>query len=123
ALLTISIDCPRASENNCMPRSTSFGHSRQMTTHPKLSVVVPCYNEAECLNEFHKRMTAACIAASMSSYEIFVNDGSTGTSKSLIWPATMVIRSRSLLGFPTRGVVAFWQSMLTFGILQSCCQR
>jgi polyisoprenyl-phosphate glycosyltransferase len=41
-----------------------------------LSVVAPCYNEAEVLPEFYRRMSAACAQAA-DSYEIlFVNDGS-----------------------------------------------
>jgi polyisoprenyl-phosphate glycosyltransferase len=57
-----------------------------MITDTNLSVVVPCYNEAECLNEFHKRMTTACNAARVSSYEIiFVNDGSTDDSLKILF--------------------------------------
>ena len=49
-----------------------------MTDKIDLSIVVPCFNEQECLNEFHRRMTAACMAAEISSYEIvYVNDCST----------------------------------------------
>ena len=44
---------------------------------PKVSVVVPCYNEQETLPAFADRMTAACRAVAGASYEIiFVNDGS-----------------------------------------------
>ena len=46
-------------------------------TTPRLSVVVPCYNEAANLPLFIERMTAACHAAAGGSYEIIlVNDGS-----------------------------------------------
>ncbi|HEX7164581.1 MAG TPA: glycosyltransferase family 2 protein, partial [Trebonia sp.] len=51
---------------------------------PRLSVVVPCYNEAEGLRELHRRVTLACRAVLAcraeveSSYElVLVNDGST----------------------------------------------
>ena len=51
---------------------------------PRLSVVVPCYNEAESLRELHRRVTLACRAVLAcraeleSSYElVLVNDGST----------------------------------------------
>jgi polyisoprenyl-phosphate glycosyltransferase len=45
---------------------------------PQLSVVVPCFNESECINEFYRRASAACQAADLVAYEIvFVNDGST----------------------------------------------
>lgn len=44
---------------------------------PRLSVVVPCYNEAACLGLLHQRVTAACEAAVGSDYEIvLINDGS-----------------------------------------------
>jgi polyisoprenyl-phosphate glycosyltransferase len=42
-----------------------------------LSVVVPCYNESKGLLELHRRVTAVCVAAMGSDYEIvLVNDGS-----------------------------------------------
>jgi glycosyltransferase involved in cell wall biosynthesis len=45
---------------------------------PKLSVVVPCFNEAEGLRELHSRLTNACGQVVGNSYEIvLVNDGST----------------------------------------------
>ena len=44
---------------------------------PLVSVVAPCFNEAEGLREFHRRAGAACRAAVGESYEIvLVNDGS-----------------------------------------------
>jgi glycosyltransferase involved in cell wall biosynthesis len=50
---------------------------------PALSVVVPCYNEAEALPLFMVRMIAACEAAVGSSYELLlINDG----SKDGTWP-------------------------------------
>jgi dolichol-phosphate mannosyltransferase len=44
---------------------------------PALSVVIPCYNEAACLELLHARVSAAARAAVGESYEILlVNDGS-----------------------------------------------
>lgn len=44
---------------------------------PKLSVVVPCYNEEGCLELLHGRVSAAARAAVGDDYEIvLVNDGS-----------------------------------------------
>ena len=47
-----------------------------------LSVVVPCYNEAETLPELHRRVTDACAALGLSYEILLVNDGSTDAS----WP-------------------------------------
>ena len=44
---------------------------------PALSIVVPCYNEAACLDILHTRVSGAARAAVGDDYEIvFVNDGS-----------------------------------------------
>ena len=44
---------------------------------PALSVVVPCYNEAKCLELLHARVAAAARAAVGEDHEIvFINDGS-----------------------------------------------
>ena len=44
---------------------------------PALSIVVPCYNEAECLDVLHTRISAAARAAVGDDHEIvLVNDGS-----------------------------------------------
>jgi glycosyltransferase involved in cell wall biosynthesis len=52
---------------------------------PKVSVVVPCFNEQEGLPVFAERMLRACKAAAGSSYEIiFVNDGSRDQTWSMI---------------------------------------
>lgn len=45
---------------------------------PMLSVVVPCYNEEEGVNELYRRVSAVCRESFGDSYEIvLVNDGST----------------------------------------------
>jgi dolichol-phosphate mannosyltransferase len=52
---------------------------------PLVSVVAPCYNEADGLGEFHRRVSAACRAAVDDSYEIVVvNDGSRDATWDLI---------------------------------------
>ncbi len=44
---------------------------------PKLSIVVPCYNEEGCLRALYERLTAAARASVGEDYEIvLVNDGS-----------------------------------------------
>ena len=48
---------------------------------PKLSVVIPCYNEEACLEMLHGRVSAAARAAVGESYEIvLINDGSRDAS-------------------------------------------
>jgi polyisoprenyl-phosphate glycosyltransferase len=52
---------------------------------PRLSAVVPCYNEEEGLALFYGRLSAACAACVGDSYEIvFIDDGSTDRSWSVI---------------------------------------
>lgn len=48
---------------------------------PKLSVVIPCYNEEACLEMLHERVSAAARAAVGERYEIvLINDGSRDAS-------------------------------------------
>jgi len=48
-----------------------------------LSIVVPCYNEQECLAALHDRLSKSARASAGDDYElVFVNDGSTDDS----WP-------------------------------------
>lgn len=44
---------------------------------PHVSVVVPCYNEAEVIKEFHRRATTACSGVSEHYEILYVDDGST----------------------------------------------
>lgn len=51
---------------------------------PALSIVIPCYNEAACLDQLHARVSAAARAAVGEDHEIvLINDGSRDAS----WPA------------------------------------
>lgn len=50
-----------------------------------LSVAIPCFNEAENLNELHRRLVTACDAAGADEVEIvLVNDGSTDRTWAVI---------------------------------------
>ena len=50
---------------------------------PRLSIVAPCYNEEEGLEEFHRRMTAAAQQTVGTDYELLLlNDGSNDRT----WP-------------------------------------
>ena len=54
-------------------------------TSPKLSIVVPCFNEAECLGVLHARLGAAAQAVVGDDYEIvLINDGSRDASWSIM---------------------------------------
>lgn len=56
-----------------------------LSSASKVSVVVPCFNEAAGLGEFHRRMAAACAQVCGSSYEIvLVDDGSNDGTWKLI---------------------------------------
>lgn len=49
----------------------------QTGTQRKLSIVAPCYNEQECILEFHRQASAAARACCGDDYEIIlINDGS-----------------------------------------------
>lgn len=43
----------------------------------RLSVVAPCFNEAEGLREFHRRTAAMCLGLGTSYEIVLINDGST----------------------------------------------
>jgi glycosyltransferase involved in cell wall biosynthesis len=47
---------------------------------PDLSVLLPCYNEEEVLEETYRRVKAVCADLGCSYEVIFVNDGSTDTT-------------------------------------------
>jgi polyisoprenyl-phosphate glycosyltransferase len=49
-----------------------------------LSVVVPAYNEAEALPEFHRRLSAVFDRLDVACEVIYVNDGSSDGTQSLI---------------------------------------
>ncbi|MEJ2410900.1 MAG: glycosyltransferase, partial [Novosphingobium sp.] len=64
---------------------------------PRLSVVVPCFNEEAVLGILEQRLSAACAGAFGDDYEIvLVNDG----SKDRTWPliCDLVHRNPRILG-------------------------
>lgn len=53
------------------------GAAGQGPARPRLSVVIPCFNEEECLDALCQRVGAACRASVGDDYElVLVNDGS-----------------------------------------------
>lgn len=55
-------------------------HQPAVPVVPTLSVIVPVYNEAEVLREFHARLCGVLNVLGMASQVIYVNDGSTDSS-------------------------------------------
>jgi len=56
-----------------------------VTTDPLIGVVVPCFNEEECIGELHRRLTAICRKIAGDRYEIIlVNDGSSDRTWALM---------------------------------------
>lgn len=54
-------------------------------TNPKLiSIVVPVYNEQDVLGKFHQRVTAVVSALSVDYEIIYINDGSTDNTSTLL---------------------------------------
>jgi len=57
----------------------------QLSDAVDVSVVVPCHNEEECIDEFHRRMRRVLEDMKISYEMIFVNDGSTDrTAENLV---------------------------------------
>jgi polyisoprenyl-phosphate glycosyltransferase len=64
---------------------------------PRLTVVVPCFNEEAVLAELVRRVVAACECVAPGSYEIvIVNDGSRDRTASII--SEMNARNRAVVG-------------------------
>ncbi len=51
---------------------------------PKISIVIPCYNEEECINLYYEEMEKVVNDLDVDFEYIFVNDGSEDTTLSLI---------------------------------------
>jgi polyisoprenyl-phosphate glycosyltransferase len=59
--------------------------SHRMIKNPALSIVIPCFNEQDCLPELHRRVTAVAQGQCGDHFEvILVNDGSTDKSWDVI---------------------------------------
>jgi polyisoprenyl-phosphate glycosyltransferase len=62
-------------------------------TKPRLSIVIPCFNEQACLVELHRRVSAVAQAACGADHEIiFVNDG----SRDMTWTLMQEICAKDL---------------------------
>ena len=58
--------------------------SKFMSQPPLVSVVIPCFDEIEVINETHRRLTEVCRLYGTDYEIIFVNDGSTDATWSAI---------------------------------------
>ncbi len=71
-------------EGSSPPLALSLGSRRRDPSRPLMTVVVPVYNEEECLDALHGRLTEV-LSAVGDDYEILlVNDGSRDRSLSII---------------------------------------
>jgi glycosyltransferase involved in cell wall biosynthesis len=60
-----------------------FPHAMRRSWQPTISVVVPAYNEAAGLDNFHRRLVSAL--AGLESWEVvYVNDGSTDSTSAVM---------------------------------------
>ncbi len=66
------------------PDSTTSAGSSGARALSQLSVVVPAYNEQELLPEFHRRLSAVLDLLPLESEIIYVNDGSTDGTLSVL---------------------------------------
>src|SRR4051812_33928480 len=71
---------PHANRRKDHPMNAESRYAHDM--RPTLSVIVPCYNEAEVITATHVRLKRALVATGVSFEILYVNDGSrdaTGT--------------------------------------------
>lgn len=74
----INMESPVQAYKNSVGEETRTGE-------PALSVILPCYNEQEVLEETYRRVSAVCGRLSCSYELVFVNDGSVdGTWEQLV---------------------------------------
>ncbi len=97
------------------------GQSRETSVVRRLSVVAPCFNEAETLFELHRRVSLACQAAIGADYEIvLVNDGSRDDTWRMM--ALLAMRDPHVIAINlTRNYGK--QSALTAGLDHCCGER
>src|SRR5262245_17519252 len=56
---------------------TNMSVTSALSSTPRLSAVVPCYNESENIDELYRRLSPVCAEVAGESYEIvLINDGS-----------------------------------------------
>ena len=55
-----------------------------MANKPRISIVIPVYNEAPCLGKLYDELTAACDHLPYEFEFLFVNDGSTDETEEVL---------------------------------------
>lgn len=109
---------------NGRERDDSIAGSSIARRRVSVSVVVPCYNEKECLRESHARIAAAC--AEIEKLEggrseiLFVNDGSRDETWSLIVEAAA--RDSRVIGINLSRNFGF-QAALAAGLARATGER
>ena len=57
---------------------------RQVAKKPRISVVIPVYNEAPCLSKLYDELAAVCDPLPYEFEFLFVNDGSTDETEEVM---------------------------------------
>ena len=74
----------RAFEPDVSLEKADLQGSRSMADKPRVSIVIPAYNEAPCLEKLHQELTAACDMLPFHFEFLFVNDGSTDETEEVL---------------------------------------
>ncbi|MDD4971536.1 MAG: glycosyltransferase family 2 protein [Paludibacter sp.] len=64
-----------------------------------LSVIVPCFNEEEVINETYKRLKAVLITLDLNTEIIFINDGSSDNTEHLLNEFTLTDKNIKIISF------------------------
>ena len=64
-----------------------------------LSVIVPCFNEEEVINETYKRLKAVLTTLDLKTEIIFINDGSSDNTEHLLNELTLTDKNIKIISF------------------------
>ena len=66
------------------PATRSESGSRLIVNRPRVSIVIPAFNEAPCLGKLHEELTSVCDMLPFHFEFLFVNDGSTDDTQKVL---------------------------------------
>ena len=66
------------------PSTTAAESAVARSPHPIFSIVVPCFNEADCIGEFHRRLSNVMAGLRDSWEVVYINDGSSDATMRLL---------------------------------------